>query len=97
MDETLCQIRDSIDDLLAVYKLLHSKEIEEAKRAALGEGNRRKIYELCDGERGVGEIARQVGISQPAVSENVAALVEAGLLARVRKNGRSFYAKRLER
>lgn len=97
MEELLCQIRDSMDDLLAVYKLVHSKEIEQAKGAVLGQGNRRKIYDLCDGETGVSDIARRVGISQPAVSEHVAALAEAGLLARVRRNGRIFYTKRLER
>jgi DNA-binding transcriptional ArsR family regulator len=48
---------------------------------ALGEPNRQAILELLrDGERPVGELVEQLGISQPAVSKHLRALREAGLV-----------------
>ena len=48
---------------------------------ALGEARRVEILELLrDGERPVGELVRQLGVSQPAVSKHLRVLRDAGLV-----------------
>ncbi len=47
----------------------------------LAEPNRRQILDLLrDGERPVGELVAQLGVSQPAVSKHLRILREAGLV-----------------
>ncbi len=47
----------------------------------LAEPNRRQILDLLrDGERPVGELVGQLGVSQPAVSKHLRILREAGLV-----------------
>jgi DNA-binding transcriptional ArsR family regulator len=49
---------------------------------ALGDRTRRRIMELLrDGPRAVGEIVRELPISQPAVSQHLKVLKQAGLVA----------------
>jgi len=49
--------------------------------AALGDPTRRTIFELlADGPRAVGEIARHVPVTRPAVSQHLKVLKEAGLV-----------------
>ena|SRR2546423_7956193 len=49
--------------------------------AALGDPTRRAIFELLgDGPRPVGEIARQLPVTRPAVSQHLKVLKEAGLV-----------------
>lgn len=60
--------------------------------SALAEPNRRRLIELLTaGERTAGDLAAQFDVSRPAVSQHLAVLVEAGLVA-ARKDGRQrFY------
>ncbi len=54
--------------------------------AALSDPTRRHIVELlADGERSAGELARRFTLSQPAVSQHLRALRDAGLV-RVRRD-----------
>jgi DNA-binding transcriptional ArsR family regulator len=47
----------------------------------LAEPNRRRILDLlCQAERPVGELVRELGVSQPAVSKHLRVLREAGLV-----------------
>jgi DNA-binding transcriptional ArsR family regulator len=49
---------------------------------ALGDPTRRAVFEqLRDGPRAVGEIARELPVSRPAVSQHLKVLKEAGLVA----------------
>ncbi len=48
---------------------------------ALGDGTRRAIFErLADGPRRVGELAQELPVSRPAVSQHLRVLKEAGLV-----------------
>lgn len=50
--------------------------------AALADPTRRAVFErLRDGPRGVGEIAAELPVSRPAVSQHLKVLKEAGLVA----------------
>jgi len=58
---------------------------------ALGDPTRRAVYErLAAGEQSVGELTGAFDVSQPAVSQHLAALKAAGLVGE-RREGRKVY------
>jgi DNA-binding transcriptional ArsR family regulator len=60
--------------------------------AALGDATRRRVFErLKSGPRSVGEIARGMPVSRPAVSQHLKALKEAGLVADKPEGTRRVY------
>jgi DNA-binding transcriptional ArsR family regulator len=60
---------------------------------ALGDPTRRKVLELLrDGARPVGEIARRLPVSRPAVSQHLRVLLEAGLVRSRREGARRLYS-----
>jgi DNA-binding transcriptional ArsR family regulator len=64
----------------------------EAVLDALGDPMRRAILEqLRDGARAVGEIARDLPVSRPAVSQHLRVLREAGLVRYRREGTRRLY------
>src|SRR5947209_6157445 len=59
---------------------------------ALGDPTRRAIFErLADEPRAVGEIARELPVSRPAVSQHLKVLKEAGLVVDRRAGNRRIY------
>jgi DNA-binding transcriptional ArsR family regulator len=59
---------------------------------ALGDSTRRRVFELlCAGPRPVGEIAAQLPVSRPAVSQHLAVLRHAGLVVARQDGRRHFY------
>jgi DNA-binding transcriptional ArsR family regulator len=59
---------------------------------ALGDPTRRAIFEqLSQGPRAVGEIAEDLPVSRPAVSQHLRILREAGLVAERREGTRRIY------
>lgn len=66
-------------------------QAQDAIFRALADPSRRAIFErLTRGEAAVKELTARFDISQPAVSQHLAALKDAGLV-RARKEGRSVY------
>ena len=64
----------------------------QAALSALGDGTRRAILELlADGPRPVGEIARQLPVTRPAVSQHLAVLKAAGLVGDQAQGTRRLY------
>ncbi len=60
--------------------------------AALGDTTRRAIFELlADGPHAVGDIARQLPVSRPAVSQHLKVLKEAGLVVDQQVGTRRLY------
>ena len=60
--------------------------------AALADPTRRAIFEsLRDGARPVGEIARDLPVSRPAVSQHLRVLKDAGLVTERRDGTRRLY------
>ena len=60
--------------------------------AALGDGTRRAIFELlAEGPRPVGEIARDLPVTRPAVSQHLKVLKEAGLVTDRQQGTRRLY------
>ena len=61
--------------------------------AALADPTRRTVFErLRGGPRPVGEIARGLPVSRPAVSQHLRVLKEAGLVHERREGTRNFYS-----
>ena len=59
---------------------------------ALGDGTRREILErLRRGPRAVGELAAELRVSRPAVSQHLRVLKEAGLVTERRNGTRHLY------
>ena len=59
---------------------------------ALGDPTRRRIFELLrSGPRSVGELAGQLPVSRPAVSQHLRVLEEAGLVTHRRDGTRNLY------
>jgi DNA-binding transcriptional ArsR family regulator len=64
---------------------------------ALGDRTRRRIFELLrPGPKAVGEIAKRVPVSRPAVSQHLKVLREAGLVTDHAEGTRRLYAIRAE-
>jgi DNA-binding transcriptional ArsR family regulator len=60
---------------------------------ALGDPTRRRILELVrDGAQPVGEIARELPVSRPAVSQHLRVLKDAGLVRDRREGTRRLYS-----
>jgi DNA-binding transcriptional ArsR family regulator len=60
--------------------------------AALGDPTRRAIFErLADGPRAVGELARELPVSRPAVSQHLKMLKDAGLVVDRPAGNRRIY------
>jgi len=69
----------------------------ESALKAIALPNRRRILRLVrDGELSAGEIASHFELSRPAVSQHLAVLKDAGLLAERRKGTRRLYRARPE-
>ena len=59
---------------------------------ALGDPTRRRIFELLQaGPRAVGELAGELPVSRPAVSQHLRVLKEAGLVTERREGTRRIY------
>ena len=64
----------------------------EQALASLGDPTRRTVFErLRSGPLSVGEIARNMPVSRPAVSQHLRALKEAGLVTEVAAGTRRIY------
>jgi DNA-binding transcriptional ArsR family regulator len=64
----------------------------EVAIGALGDPTRRAIFEqLREGPRAVGEIARELPVSRPAVSQHLRVLKDAGLVTERRDGTRRLY------
>jgi DNA-binding transcriptional ArsR family regulator len=60
---------------------------------ALGDPTRRQVFELLrNGSRSVGELATELPVSRPAVSQHLRVLETAGLVTHRREGTRNLYA-----
>jgi DNA-binding transcriptional ArsR family regulator len=68
---------------------------EETKNILFGSSPVRKmVYELCDGKNTVSDIAKTLGKSMSSISQVIAKLLEAKMIAEERK-GKEKYFRRL--
>ena len=70
-------------ELAAMYRLVHSEGIAEARESLLGDGTKRKVWDLADGEIPISDMARKLHISPQAISQHARQLAKAGLLRKL--------------
>jgi ArsR family transcriptional regulator len=51
----------------------------------------RIISELCQGERNVGQLLDQIGVSQPNMSQHLNIMYRSGILGKRRQGAQMFY------
>jgi len=78
-----------LDLILSILKIIGRNSIEEAKKSVVSTRTKEKIFELCNGRRDLGDIAKIAGTSEEYVRLTVKELEEAGLVtAREARNKR---------
>ncbi|RLI40313.1 hypothetical protein DRO69_13050 [Candidatus Bathyarchaeota archaeon] len=90
------EIKQLLEKILCILKLVHSKEIVKEKERILKNETKRKVYDLCDGNHTVTDIAVELNTTQPNVSYHLASLLESGLILYKDVGGKRYYSKSLE-
>ena len=96
MERRNIESRRLLEKILCVLKLANSKAITREKNGILKNETKRRIYELCDGKHAVGDIAEELGTTQPNVSYHLSSLLESGLVLYEEIGGKRYYFKSLE-
>jgi DNA-binding transcriptional ArsR family regulator len=90
----LHRIEDRLQEIAEILRVGHRETIEATQRRVLaGSPLRKRIYDLCDGNRSVGQIAKDLGKSIQQVSNNIALLQNAGLTKEIRRGKEKRYEK----
>jgi DNA-binding transcriptional ArsR family regulator len=92
------ETKQLLEKILSVLKLANSEAIRREKDAILkgSESTKRKIYEACDGKHTVSDIASDLELTQPNVSQHLSSLLESGLVLFDDVGGKRYYFKSLE-
>ncbi|MBZ9571797.1 winged helix-turn-helix transcriptional regulator [Patescibacteria group bacterium] len=86
-------LKSVLNQVLSLYKLTHADQIEAAKEKALASGPRKKVYNLCDGKKGVTEIAKILRVKQPTVTHHLTTLSELGFITSETRKGKKYFFK----
>jgi DNA-binding transcriptional ArsR family regulator len=90
----LHNIDDRLKEILEILRLSNSEALEAVKEKALaGSPLRQSICDLADGNRSVGDIAKELNKSLPQISNNIAILQKASLIKEIRKGKEKYYLK----
>lgn len=93
--KTLDDISGKIDRMITIMEFSQKQELQSLLKEAIGKSEiRKEIYNLSDGTRTVGEIAKILAISVPHVSIQIAELEKNGLI-KARRTGRQKYYQRV--
>lgn len=90
----LHRIEDRLQDIAEILRITNKENIEATqKKVLVGSPLRKRLYDLCDGKRSVGQIAIMLNKSIQQISNNVALLQSAGLIREIRKGKEKCYLK----
>ncbi len=88
------EISAKMGKLLRLIEFTQKDAILRRKKEVLVSSTiRREVYELCNGERTVTEIARILGQKTPNISEQLAILESTGLITSKRRGRYKYYVK----
>jgi DNA-binding transcriptional ArsR family regulator len=93
MSKDLLELNKKLDQIISLLKLLASDKIVEKRRIILSTPKKQNIYDLCDGQTEMGEIANKAGVSREYVRLTIRDLEDAGFVT-VKINGRNRYPLR---
>lgn len=97
--EKLEEIKKLINTQLTLFRLLNAEAIESARSKILKMDVRKKIFDLCDNNRAVSQIAQEVFSGEPIekslpkASYHLTLLEEYGLVAHRDEKGVRYYHK----
>lgn len=89
----LHRIEDRLQEIAEILKMAHKETVEAARKKVLGSSLRKSVYNLCDGNSSVSQIAKILGKSVQQISNIIAILVKAGLVKEVRRGKEKLYMK----
>ena len=93
--QTLQDISGKLDKLINLSQLGQEKELTIMKDQILGRSQiRRKIYNFCDGELTINEIAKKIGQKLPNVSTEITLLKDSGLIT-IKKGGKNKFPQKV--
>ena len=88
MEKILQDIKNNLDEIKALLKLVHQDRLQEIKRELLREGSiKLQIYNLCDGTRTAKDIAEEIQRSLGYVNSYLSILRREGLIRSVKRDG----------
>ncbi len=79
-----------LDQIISLLKLLASDKILEKRRTLLSTPKKQNIYDLCDGQTEMGEIASKANVSGEYVRLTIRDLEDAQFIV-VKMDGRNRY------
>lgn len=85
---------EKLDEIKALLKILAFRELQQMKHSVISTKNKERIYELCTGDNEMGEIAKQVKVSNESVRLSVRDFENAGLVV-TKRNGKKIFPRRL--
>lgn len=92
--KTLEDISGKLDTLILLSKVGQKKELALLKDQILGRSKvRRKLYDLCNGELTINEIARLLNQKLPNISVEISYLEDSGLII-IKRIGKNKYPQR---
>jgi CRP-like cAMP-binding protein len=94
--EQLKEINQKLERLLSIIpllKILAKTNIDQARSDILSTSTRKEIFELCNGEKDIKEIAKKANTTKRYVNILMGELEEAGLVV-VKKKGAKRYPKK---
>jgi Mn-dependent DtxR family transcriptional regulator len=88
----LKRMQHTLDDIRSILVLSNQEKLTDAKKKLLKEGSvKRQIYELCDGNKTIQDIAAAIQKSTDYVSSYMTILRREGLIRTVEREGRQVY------
>lgn len=85
---------EKLDEIKALLKILAFRELQQMKHSVISTKNKERIYELCTGDNEMGEIAKQVKVSNESVRLSIRDFENAGLVITSR-NGKKLFPRRV--
>lgn len=94
MEPNLKDFEAKLDQIIALLRILASKEIEERRRVILSTSMKQQIYELSDGTNDMRTIATKSNASSEYVRLTIRDLEEIGFVT-VKIDGTKRYPKKM--
>jgi len=94
MSSDLKSLEEKLDQVIALLRILASKEIRERRHMILSTPKKQRIYELCDGNNEMSEIAKKAKVSSEYVRLTIRDLEDVGFIT-VRSEGLKRYPQRV--
>lgn len=87
-------IEEKLDKIATLLKIIAKKNLDEIKQSLLSTPKKEQIFELCDGNHELAQIAKEISVSNEYVRITVRDLEESGVII-LKKEGRKFYPVRM--